>query len=80
MKRLVAMMMCAVSLGAAAQSTITYPFNPDANSDGFVGVSDFPVESALLVDNCYSGPMRHLKLHYSDGWSLLSTGLTIDID
>jgi hypothetical protein len=40
MKRLVAMMMCAVSLGAAAQSTITYPFNPDADGDSFIGVSD----------------------------------------
>ena len=40
MKRLFALMMCAVSLGAAAQSTITYPFNPDADGDSFIGVSD----------------------------------------
>ena len=40
MKRLVAMMMCAVSLGAAAQSTIAYPYNPDADGDSFIGVSD----------------------------------------
>ena len=34
------MMMCAVSLGAAAQSTIAYPYNPDADGDSFIGVSD----------------------------------------
>ena len=40
MKRLVALMMCAVSLGAAAQSTITYPYNPDGNADAIIGVTD----------------------------------------
>ena len=40
MKRLVALMMCAVSLGAAAQSTITYPYNPDGNADSLIGASD----------------------------------------
>ena len=34
------MMMCAVSLGAAAQSTITYPYNPDGNADGDIAVGD----------------------------------------
>ena len=53
MKRLVALMMCAVSLGVAAQSTITYPFNPDANSDGFVGVSDI-LEGVATYDNFFS--------------------------
>ena len=38
MKRLVALMMCAVSLGAAAQ--ITYPYNPDGNADGDIAVGD----------------------------------------
>ena len=38
MKRLVALMICAVSLGAAAQ--ITYPYNPDGNADSLIGVSD----------------------------------------
>ena len=38
MKRLVALTMCAVSLGAAAQ--ITYPYNPDENGDGLIGVAD----------------------------------------
>ena len=32
--------MCAVSLGAAAQSTITYPYNPDGNADALIGVTD----------------------------------------
>ena len=42
MKRLVALMICAVSLGAAAQGTsiYDYPFNPDANGDDLVGVAD----------------------------------------
>ena len=53
MKRLISLMMCAVSLGAAAQSTITYPFNPDANSDGFVGVSDI-LEGVATYDNFFS--------------------------
>ena len=40
MKRFVAMVLCAVSLGAAAQSTITYPYNPDGNADALIGVTD----------------------------------------
>lgn len=40
MKQLVALMMCAVSLGAAAQSTITYPYNPDGNADGSITTYD----------------------------------------
>ena len=40
MKRIVALMICAVSLGAAAQSTITYPYNPDGNADALIGVTD----------------------------------------
>ena len=40
MKRLVTLMMCAVSLGAAAQSTITYPYNPDGNADALIGMTD----------------------------------------
>ena len=40
MKRLIVLMMCAVSLGAAAQSTITYPYNPDGNADALIGVTD----------------------------------------
>jgi len=38
MKRLLALMLCAVSLGAAAQ--IEFPFNPDSNGDGEIGVDD----------------------------------------
>ena len=38
MKRIVALMMCAVSLGAAAQ--VTYPYNPDGNADTLIGVTD----------------------------------------
>ena len=38
MKRLVALMLCAVSLGAAAQ--ITYPYNPDGNGDGSITTYD----------------------------------------
>ena len=38
MKRIVALMMCAVSLGAAAQ--VTYPYNPDGNADGSVALGD----------------------------------------
>ena len=39
MKRLVALMMCAVSLGAAAQFP-NLPYNPDENGDGLIGVAD----------------------------------------
>ena len=33
-------MMCAVSLGATAQSTITYPYNPDEDGNGQIAVAD----------------------------------------
>ena len=49
MKRLVALMICAVSFGAAAQST-NLPYNPDANNDGLIGA--FDLTSLLSV---YSG-------------------------
>ena len=39
MERLVALMMCAVSLGAAAQFP-NLPYNPDENGDGLIGVVD----------------------------------------
>ena len=39
MKRLIALMMCAVSLGAAAQFP-NLPYNPDENGDGLIGVVD----------------------------------------
>ena len=39
MKRPIALMICAVSLGAAAQFP-NLPYNPDENGDGFVGVAD----------------------------------------
>ena len=59
MKRLVALMICAVSLGAAAQFRL--PYNPDENGDGFIGVADlqsfltnygneFVVENLSLVN------------------------------
>ena len=46
MKRLVALMMCAVSLGAAAQFP-SLPYNPDENGDMLIGVVDL---QALLAN------------------------------
>ena len=40
MKRLVAMMMCAVSLGATAQIDWDFPYNPDGNNDGYIFSED----------------------------------------
>ena len=41
MKRLVALMMCAVSLGAAAQNQPwEFPWNPDVDNDELIGVED----------------------------------------
>ena len=38
MKRLLALMLCALSLGASAQ--VTYPYNPDSDNNGSLGLSD----------------------------------------
>ena len=38
MKRLLALMLCVVSLGASAQ--VTYPYNPDSDNNGSLGLSD----------------------------------------
>ena len=46
MKRLVALTMCALSLGAAAQFP-SLPYNPDENGDGLIGVADL---QALLAN------------------------------
>ena len=40
MRRFLALTICAVSLGAAAQSSITYPYNPDGNADAIIGATD----------------------------------------
>ena len=40
MKRLIALMMCAVSLGAAAQIEYPFPYNPDSDNSGWIGLSD----------------------------------------
>ncbi len=45
-----------------------------------LGAYDFPLSSALGVKQCYTGTKRHLKLHYSDGWSLVAMGVTIDVN
>ena len=49
MKRLLALMLFAVSLGVMAQGTsfYDYPFNPDANGDDVVGVADLQSFLAL---------------------------------
>jgi len=46
MKRLIALTMCAVNLGAAAQFP-NLPYNPDDNADGLIGVADL---QALLAN------------------------------
>ena len=62
MKRLVTLMMCAVSLGAAAQNQPwEFPWNPDANGDDLIGVADLQsflsvygdefTEEQVLLDN-----------------------------
>ena len=40
MKRLVSLMMCVLSLEAAAQMEFPFPYNPDGNQDGFIGLND----------------------------------------
>jgi hypothetical protein len=40
MKRLLSLMLCAVSLGVGAQTEYPYPYNPDGNNDGFINLSD----------------------------------------
>ena len=40
MKRLIALMICAVSLGAAAQIDWDFPYNPDGNNDGYIFSED----------------------------------------
>ena len=40
MRGFLALTICAVSLGAAAQSSITYPYNPDVDASGQIGNED----------------------------------------
>tara|TARA_B110000003_G_scaffold38667_1_gene35406 strand:+ start:3008 stop:4093 length:1086 start_codon:yes stop_codon:yes gene_type:complete len=49
MKRLIALMICAVSLGAAAQIEYPFPYNPDSDNSGWIGLSD--LLSLLAVYN-----------------------------
>ena len=47
MRYLLTSLLCVLTLSLTAQETITYPYNPDANSDTFVAVSD--LQSFLTV-------------------------------
>ena len=40
MRYLVASLLCVFTLSLTAQETITYPYNPDGNADGFISVPD----------------------------------------
>ena len=40
MKRLLALMLCAMSLGVMAQTEYPYPYNPDGNNDGYISLND----------------------------------------
>ena len=56
MKRLIALMMCAVSLGANAQFP-NLPYNPDENGDGLIGVTDLQGVLSLYGLNWEEGSM-----------------------
>ncbi|MDB0025037.1 hypothetical protein N9D95_00650 [Flavobacteriales bacterium] len=78
MKRLVALMMCAVSLGAAAQFP-SLPYNPDENGDMLIGVVDLQAllanygqefSSAVVSENgesaiVFMGDMAYAHCKYS---------------
>ena len=80
MKRFVALMMCAVSLGAAAQFP-NLPYNPDENGDGLIGVVDLQgllanygneFASAVLSEDgesaiVYMGDMDYFSCDHSCG-------------
>ena len=78
MKRLIALMICAVSLGAAAQFP-SLPYNPDENGDGLIGVVDLQgllanygneFASAVVSEDgesaiVYMGAMGRLQCEYA---------------
>ena len=47
-------MICAVSLGAAAQIEYPFPYNPDSDNSGWIGLSD--LLSLLAVYNTQFEP------------------------
>lgn len=52
MKNFFTLTLCFLTLSITAQETITYPYNPDANGDTFVGVSDV-LEGISTYDNFF---------------------------
>ena len=68
MKRLVALMMCAVSLGAAAQFP-NLPYNPDENGDGLIGVVDL---QGLLAN--YGNEFSSAILSSDSNTAVIETG------
>jgi hypothetical protein len=40
MRYLLTFLLCVFTLSLTAQETITYPYNPDVNSDTYVGITD----------------------------------------
>ena len=52
MKNFFTLTLCFLTLSLTAQEPLTYPFNPDANGDTFVGVSDV-LEGISTYDNFF---------------------------
>ena len=90
MKRLVALTMCAVCFGAAAQSALTYPYNPDGNatpssiwqehySSDFSEIDESwsTIESMTVVLDDY-GPLLGAPFLANDSVEFSLVGLTGD--
>ena len=75
MNRLFTLILTAASITASAQSDIDYPYNPDFENDGFVGIED-----VLELLSVYGTPFTPEQL-LLDGASLTeiieSIGVTI---
>ena len=70
MKQLLALMMCALSLGAAAQFP-NLPYNPDDNGDGFIGVYD--LQSLLAM---YGSEFASALLSNDSTYAVMDVGAT----
>ena len=49
MRYLVAALVFLLTVSFTAQETVTYPYNPDADNDQFVAVSDVLVKYVLAI-------------------------------
>lgn len=70
MKNFVTLMLCFLTLSLTAQDEYPFPYNPDVNSDGYIGINDL-----MELLSIYGEEFGSDQLFYSDTEAMLDLGI-----